>query len=99
MILQKRKKIVANFEIKTQSKITRLIAPFYDEKNKNESNSSYKVAYGSDYKSAKIEFTKSQEDIINYNNEYNKEESSSFNSTFCVLFRAENMDKTLLCIQ
>ena len=95
----KTKKIVANFEIKTQSKITRLIAPFYDEKNKNDSNSLYIVTYGSDYKSAKIEFTKKQEEIINYNNKYNNQESPSFDSTFCILFRTENMDKPLLCIQ
>ena len=37
----KNKELVANFEIKTQSKITRLIAPFYDDKYEKDTSSTY----------------------------------------------------------
>ena len=50
----KNKKIIADFEIQTQSKITRLIAPIYDKKYKNDLNSIFNVKYGPDYKSAKL---------------------------------------------
>ena len=95
----KTKKIVANFEIKTQSKITRLIAPFYDEKYKEDSNSTYSVKYGPDYKSAKIEFSKKEEDIIALLKKDAEGENPTFYSTFCILFRTENMNNPLLCTQ
>ena len=50
------KTINANFEIQTQSKITRLIAPYMDEEAKK--NSTYEVQYSSDYKNAKIKYYK-----------------------------------------
>ena len=95
----KTKKIVANFEIKTQSKITRLIAPFYDEKYKEDSNSTYSVKYGPDYKSANIEFSKKEEDIIALLKKDAEGENPTFYSTFCILFRTENMNNPLLCTQ
>ena len=48
-----RNKIIkANFIIETQSKITRLIAPFFDEMAKKKSN--YEVVYSNNYKKAEI---------------------------------------------
>ena len=41
------KTINAEFKIKAQSKLTRLIAPFYDDEAKK--NSSYEVQYSQDY--------------------------------------------------
>ena len=95
----KYKKIIANIKIQTQSKITRLIAPFYDEKYKNDLSSVYKVEYGSDFKSATISLTKNEEDINNYNLKDKDGEKQTFYSTFCILFRTENMNKPLLCTQ
>ena len=84
------KNIKANFEIITQSKITRLIAPFYDEEAKK--NSKYFVKYSQDYKKASIEYSKSSEEIKI--NSFNKN-----NTYFSILFRTENMNKPLLCSQ
>ena len=95
----KYKKIIANIKIQTQSKITRLIAPFYDEKYKNDLSSVYKVEYGSDFKSATISLTKNEEDINNINLKDKDGEKQTFYSTFCILFRTENMNKPLLCTQ
>ena len=50
----KNKKINAHFEIETQSKITRLIAPFSVPQNPN---IKYSVEYSPDYKTAKIEYS------------------------------------------
>ena len=88
------KKIIANFEILTQSKITRLIAPFYDEQTKT--NSKYNVKYSPDYKKAEIEYSKLSEEIKT--NSFNKVETS-YNTSFSILFRTENMNKPLLCAQ
>ena len=88
------KKILANFEIQTQSKITRLIAPFYDEEAKK--NSKYNVKYSPDFKKALIEYSKSSEEIKL--NSFNKQETSH-NTSFSILFRTENMNKPLLCAQ
>ena len=95
----KYKKIAANIQIQTQSKITRLIAPFHDEKYKSDLNSLFMVKYGPDYKSAKITFTKDQADIIKIDNKDENGEKPTFYSTFCILFRTENMNKPLLCSQ
>ena len=95
----KYKKIYANIKIQTQSKITRLIAPFYDEKYKNDLSSVYKVEYGSDFKSVTISLTKNEEDINNINLKDKDGEKQTFYSTFCILFRTENMNKPLLCTQ
>ena len=82
----KNKKIIANFEIQTKSKITRLIAPFYDEKAKT--NSLYIVKYSPDYKKAEIEYSKFSEEIKI--NAFNKIETS-VNPSFSILFRTENL--------
>ena len=95
----KYKRIFAYIEIQTQSKITRLIAPFYDEKYKNDLISSYTVKYGPDYKSASIVLMKSEEDINTINIKDENGEKKTFYSTFCILFRTENMNKPLLCTQ
>ena len=95
----KNKEIVANFEIKTQSKITRLIAPFYDDKYEKDTSSTYSVKYSPDYKTAKIEFTKKEEDIIALKKKDAEGENPTFYSTFCILFRTENMNNPLLCEQ
>ena len=95
----KYKKIVANIQIQTQSKITRLIAPFHDEKYKSDLNSLFMVKYGPDYKSAKIIFIKDQADIIKIDKKDENGEKPTFYSTFCILFRTENMNKPLLCTQ
>ena len=82
-----RNKIInADFEIQTQSKITRLIAPFLNAKSKK--NSIYKVEYNSDYKFAKIKY-------IYYPNKSYK----NFLSNFSLLFRTENMNKPVLYTQ
>ena len=88
------KKILANFEIQTHSKITWLIALFYDEEAKK--NSKYIVKYSEDYKKALIEYSKSSEEIKI--NPFNKKETSH-NTSFAILFRTENMNKPLLCSQ
>ena len=90
---------MANFEIKTQSKITRLIAPFYDDKYEKDTSSTYSVKYSPDYKTAKIEFTKKEEDIIALKKKDAEGENPTFYSTFCILFRTENMNNPLLCEQ
>ena len=98
----KNKTIKANFEIKTKSKITRLIAPFLDEQAKI--NSTYKVQYSPDYKTAQIEYIKSHDNEININNRYNNIfegniNKPSFYSSFCILFRTEKMNQPLLYYQ
>ena len=90
----KNKKIIANFEILTQSKITRLIAPFYNEEAKK--NSKYSVKYSPDYKKAEIEYSKLSEEIKT--NSFNKE-VTSYNTSFSILFRTEKMNNPLLCAQ
>jgi len=95
------KKIISEFHIKTQSKITRLIAPFYDELAKK--NSSYEVKYGYDYKSAIIKYIKNSDDIKNKedinHNKYpysGKVNEPTFYSSFCILFRTEFINKPIL---
>ena len=82
------KTIKANFKLITQSKITRLIAPFLDEEAKN--NSKYEVNFSNDYKSAEIKYEKKS---INQSKERKKLIS------FSLLFITENMDKPLLYYQ
>ena len=82
-----RNKIInANFEIQTQSKITRLIAPFLNAKSKK--NSIYEVEYNPDYKFAKI--------IYRY---YPNKSNKTFLLNFSILFRTENMNKPVLYTQ
>ena len=83
------KKINAIFKIETQSKITRLIAPFLKGEAKN--NCIYKINYSQDYKKAEIEY-KNDKHILNSNREGD-------NNTFNILFRTENMNKPILYCQ
>ena len=98
-----RNKIInANIEIETQSKLTRLIAPFMDEEAKK--NSSYVVEYNSDYKKAKIKYIKNPDNIknintTNINDLSGKVNAPTFYSSFCILFRTENMNKPVLYYQ
>ena len=99
---QKNKIINANIEIETQSKITRLITPFMDEIAKK--NSLFEVKYNPDYKKAKIKYIKNPNDIININTNIINNLSEKINdlsnySSFCILFRTENMNKPILYYQ
>ena len=98
-----RNKIIqANFKIETQSKITRLIAPFMTEEEKVKSK--YEVHFENNYKSANIKYIKN----FNENNyskstleEYFKDKINKhiFLSTFCILFRTEKMNEPTLYYQ
>ena len=98
-----RNKIInANIEIETQSKIIRLIAPFLDEQAKK--NSTYEVQYNQDYKKAKIKYIKNPDNISNINmdnpNDFSgKVNAPTFYSSFCILFRTENINKPILYYQ
>ena len=101
-----RNKIInANFKIETQSKITRLIAPFLDEEAKKKST--YKVDFSNDFKKADIKYIKNPDDEKNKNvikdipigqfpGQVNR---PTFYSSFCILFRTENMNKPILYYQ
>ena len=106
-----RNKIIkANFIIETQSKITRLIAPFLDEEAKKKST--YEVAFSNDFKKADIKYVKNPDDQKNKNvinqpflmpghqggfpGQVNQ---PTFYSSFCLLFRTENMNKPILFYQ
>ena len=101
----KDKIINAEFEIKTQSKITRLIAPFMDKEAKK--YSTYEIKYSPDYKTAEIKYIKNpNEEPNNINNndddeddDDDKDDKSASYSSFRILFRTENMNKPLLCTQ
>jgi len=101
----KEKIINAEFEIKTQSKITRLIAPFMDKEAKK--YSTYEIKYSPDYKTAEIKYIKNpNEEPNNINNndddeddDDDKDDKSASYSSFRILFRTENMNKPLLCTQ
>ena len=82
------KKIKANFKIKTQSKITRLIAPFFDKEAKK--NSSYDVKFNKDNTEANISYIKNS---INERNDKNNLIS------FSILFRTEKMTSPVLYYQ
>ena len=95
------KKICAEFQIKTQSRLTRLIAPFWDELAKK--NSSYEVSYGYNYNSAIIKYIKYPDNIKNIedinHNKYpylGKVNEPTFFSSFCILFRTEFMNKPII---
>ena len=104
-----RNKIIkANFKIETQSKITRLIAPFYDEEAKKKST--YEVTFSNDFKKADIKYVKNPD----YQNNVNvqpvgfrgnfggfpgQKNKPTFLSSFCILFRTENINKPILYYQ
>ena len=90
--------IKANFKITTQSKITRLIAPFYDEEAKKKSK--YEVNLSNDYKIADINYIKNPYDKKNYDIEDNganhgypgKVDTPTHLTSFSILFRVEKMN-------
>ena len=93
----KNKKINAHFEIEAKSKITRLIAPFYDEQAKLNPNIKYSVEYSPDYKKAKIEYLKVFDEIENKSKD--KKGKPSFYLSFSILFRTEKMNNPILYTQ
>ena len=103
-----RNKIIkANFIIETQSKITRLIAPFFDEMA--ETKSIYEVIFGKDYKKAEIFYIKNPDDQQNkdvidprYGKEFGypgKVNEPTYLTSFSILFRTRNMNKPTLYYQ
>ena len=103
-----RNKIIkANFIIETQSKITRLIAPFLDEMA--EKKSIYEVIFGKDYKKAEIFYIKNPDDQQNkdvidprYGKEFGypgKVNEPTYLTSFSILFRTQNMNKPTLYYQ
>ena len=101
-----RNKIIrANFMLETQSKITRLIAPFFDEMAKKKS--SYEVTFSDDYKKAEILYIKNPDDqkniIIKDNGEDlgfpGKVNEPTFLTSFSILFRTENINNPTLYYQ
>ena len=101
-----RNKIIrANFMLETQSKITRLIAPFFDEMAKQKS--SYEVTFSDDYKKAEILYIKNPDDqkniIIKDNGEDlgfpGKVNVPTFLTSFSILFRTENINNPTLYYQ
>ena len=90
---QRNKVINANFQIITQSKINRLIAPFLDKEAKK--NSTYNIVFSNDYKKAVIEYIKNHANMI-ISSDVNE---PIFNTTFCLLFRTENMNIPILYYQ
>jgi len=101
------KVIKANFIIETQSKITRLIAPFFDEMARKKSI--YEVKYSNDYKKAEISYIKYQDNQQNrditderYGKKFGypgKVNQPTFLISFSILFRTENMNKPTLYYQ
>ena len=91
----KNKIIKANFTIETQSKITRLIAPFLDTRAKQ--NSIYEVAFSNDFKKADIKYIKNP--VKNYSPIRGNKNQPTFYSSFCLLFRTEKMNKPILYYQ
>ena len=95
--------INANFTIETQSKITRLIAPFLGKEE--EKNSIYTTVFSNDYKKAVIKYSKNSDnqksDNENLNsiiyNRYSGQENKY--ESFCLLFRTENMNNPILYYQ
>ena len=79
--------IKANLKLETQSKITRLIAPFINEEEKNSQN--YEVKFSNDFKTANITYI-IYEDKLYLPGSY---------LSFCILFRTENMNKPILYYQ
>ena len=90
----KNKIINANFTIESQSKITRLIAPFYDDEAKK--YSTYEVKFTNDYKKAEIKYIKNPYTV---KQDINIKRNSILLSSFCLLFRTEKMNTPMLYYQ
>ena len=88
---EKNKIIKAEFNIETQSKITRLIAPFINEEIKNKYF--FEINYDKEYKKVKINYEINQNEINN-NDDLNKDNKNS--KHFSILFRTEDINKSIL---
>ena len=95
------KKIKAIFTIKAHSKITRLIAPFFDDQAKK--NSQFETFFNDDYTEAKIYYIKNPDEQTNIDTIgkglSGQVDKPTFYSTFCILFRTANMNKPTLYYQ
>ena len=95
------KKIKAIFKIKAHSKITRLIAPFFDDQAKK--NSQFETFFNDDYTEAKIYYIKNPDEQTNIDTIgkglSGQVDKPTFYSTFCLLFRTANMNKPTLYYQ
>ena len=100
------KKIKANFIIETQSKITRIIAPFYDEEAKK--SSKYEVTLDKELKKANIIYEKNPDFQPNFDEfeGFGQERGypglvnrPTFLTSFSILFRTERMYKPTLYYQ
>ena len=95
------KKIKAIFTIKAHSKITRLIAPFFDDQAKK--NSQFETFFNDDYTEAKIYYIKNPDEQTNMDTIgkglSGQVDKPTFYSTFCILFRTANMNKPTLYYQ
>ena len=95
------KKIKAIFTIKAHSKITRLIAPFFDDQAKK--NSQFETLFNDDYTEAKIYYIKNPDEQTNIDTIgkglSGQVDKPTFYSTFCLLFRTANMNKPTLYYQ
>ena len=95
------KKIKAIFTIKAHSKITRLIAPFFDDQAKK--NSQFETLFNDDYTEAKIYYIKNPDEQTNIDTIgkglSGQVDKPTFYSTFCILFRTANMNKPTLYYQ
>ena len=95
------KKIKAIFTIQTKSKITRLIAPFFDDKAKK--NSQLDFEFNKDYTKAIIYYIKSPDEQTNIDTIGSGSgglvNKPTFYSSFCLLFRTANMNKPTLFYQ
>ena len=90
----KYKIIKAEFNVETQSKITRLIAPFLDEEKKM--NSKYSVNYSQDYKNAIIKYETNEKEIDNYYISLDKKDHEDDFNHFSILFRTVDINKPIL---
>ena len=93
----KNKIIKANFKIKTQSKLTRLIAPFFDEEAKK--NSTYDVKFNQDNTEANITYVKNPSKEENKNRFGGIKNGETNLVSFCILFRTEKMTSPVLYYQ
>ena len=99
------KKVKAKITIEAQSKITRLVSPFLDEEAKK--NSKYEVSFSNDFKKSEISYIKNPDDQKNINDMPDGPQTGfsglvnkpTFLTSFCILFRTENMNKPILFYQ
>ena len=86
------KMIKAEFNLETQTKITRLIAPFLDEEKKIKTK--YETHFNQDYKKAKIKYETNQNEIIDFF-QIHKNNEDDYNH-FSILFRTVDINKPIL---